>query len=305
MSITGSLQTFTAGHPTCTIMHARMQTAAAFSLFVLQSVQHHGTLYTTHLEFWGKNEVRVPSVYWSIFDVSRHLCRVVQRDWGLISSAQGLGVSYPVIGARGDGSALLAYSYSGGGNLPNGLGPAFAGAAGMPCAGAARHCCCCCCRLHWCLHVRAAHQSMCRVCLQVWRRPSLAAAQSPPLTLSSGAQTPSFTETTRSLAGATFLLLRLSAARPARTCGLRCHGRPFSLESRRLDRRHGSRGSAHSVCRSGSNNQCTGLFSARPRPIGSAGSDGVGGQGWREWVAELMRRRNDAIKKLIYCVGVP
>jgi hypothetical protein len=92
-------------------------------------VQHRGLLFLTTLEYWGAGAVRVPSVYWGIFQPSRHLCSIARPDWGLISSRDGLAVSFPAIGAKRDGRALMAYSYSGASEgLPNGLGPAYAGA---------------------------------------------------------------------------------------------------------------------------------------------------------------------------------
>jgi hypothetical protein len=100
----------------------------ALATLLLQSVQHRGTLFTTALEYWGVEELRLPSIYYGMFDVSKLLCRVHRSDWGLIASRDGLALSYPVIGARADGNALVAYSYSGGSEqLPNNAGPAYAG----------------------------------------------------------------------------------------------------------------------------------------------------------------------------------
>jgi hypothetical protein len=98
------------------------------ALFSYSAVQHRGLIYLTALEFWGAGAARQPSIYYGVFAYSRHLCRVVRQDWGVVASRDGLAVSFPVIGGRPGGGALLAYSFSGASKaLPNSLGPAYPG----------------------------------------------------------------------------------------------------------------------------------------------------------------------------------
>lgn len=96
---------------------------------ISQTVQSDGNLYTTMSEFFGKGDMRMPSIYWAI--ISTHpgsgLCKAARKSWGFIASDNGLALAYPVIAARKDGSAMVVYSYSGMEDLPHSLGPAYPG----------------------------------------------------------------------------------------------------------------------------------------------------------------------------------
>jgi hypothetical protein len=85
-------------------------------------------------EFFGKDELRMPSIYWAI--ISTHpgsgLCKAARKKWGFIASEDGLALAYPVIAAKKDGSALVVYAFSGAGDLPHGLGAANPGAVLVP-----------------------------------------------------------------------------------------------------------------------------------------------------------------------------
>lgn len=94
-----------------------------------QNVHHKGLLYTTMSEFFGAENIRMPSIYWAI--ISTHpgsgLCKAARKKWGFIASEDALALAYPVIAARPDGSALVVYSFSGCEELPHSLGLAFPG----------------------------------------------------------------------------------------------------------------------------------------------------------------------------------
>lgn len=97
---------------------------------LLQTVHHKGLLYTTMSEYFGVEEMRMPSIYWAI--IATHpgsgLCKAARKKWGFIASQDGLALAYPVIAARQDGTALVVYSYSGETDeLPHSLGPAYPG----------------------------------------------------------------------------------------------------------------------------------------------------------------------------------
>lgn len=92
-------------------------------------MHHKGLLYTTMSEFFGVENVRMPSIYYGI--IATHpgtaLCKAARKKWGFIASQDGLALAYPVIAARKDGSAIVFFSYSGAKQLPHSLGPAYPG----------------------------------------------------------------------------------------------------------------------------------------------------------------------------------
>lgn len=93
-----------------------------------QAVQHNGLLYLTTSEYWGSGAVRMPSIYYAVVQPDQGLCSVSRLEWGLVASQDGLATAYPVIAARKDGSATLAFAYSGAGTIADGTYPAFPGA---------------------------------------------------------------------------------------------------------------------------------------------------------------------------------
>ena len=82
-------------------------------------------------ELFGEKEARLPALYWAIIDPSPKLCKPSVMDWGVVASEQGLALAFPVIAAREDCGALLAFAY--GGNMDITLNgntyPAYAGEA--------------------------------------------------------------------------------------------------------------------------------------------------------------------------------
>lgn len=64
-------------------------------------------------EYFGSGANRLLSIYWAIIDPSRHLCKPSIHHWGMVASEQGLALSWPVIAARHDCGAVLAYVYGG------------------------------------------------------------------------------------------------------------------------------------------------------------------------------------------------
>jgi hypothetical protein len=96
---------------------------------VLQAVQHNGLLYLTTSEYWGSGAVRMPSIYYAVVQPDEGLCSVSRLEWGIVASQDGLATAYPVIAARKDGSATLAFAYSGAGTISDGQSryPAYPG----------------------------------------------------------------------------------------------------------------------------------------------------------------------------------
>jgi hypothetical protein len=100
----------------------------------LQAVRSRGTVYVTRSEFWGEGTSRIPAIYWAYFTIGNSdLCTsdLALPQAGLVSSQDNLALAFPVIGARDDGGAVLAFSYGGAGGLPGG-GQAYAGVATAP-----------------------------------------------------------------------------------------------------------------------------------------------------------------------------
>lgn len=94
----------------------------------MQATHHEDRLYVATGEYWGYNTIRMPSIYWSIIKAAGSLCELTRTDHGLIASQDGLALAYPVIAARADGGALVAFSYSGKGTIAGGYYPAYPGA---------------------------------------------------------------------------------------------------------------------------------------------------------------------------------
>lgn len=84
-------------------------------------------MYITTSEYWGTGNVRMPAVYWAIVEPAPGLCSVSRLEWGVVASEEGLAAAYPVIAARRDGGAALAFAYSGAGTISNGHYPAYPG----------------------------------------------------------------------------------------------------------------------------------------------------------------------------------
>lgn len=98
------------------------------------AVRSRGTVYVTRSEFWGEGTSRIPAIYWAYFTIGNSdLCTsdLALPQAGLVSSQDNLALAFPVIGARDDGGAVLAFSYGGAGGLPGG-GQAYAGVATAP-----------------------------------------------------------------------------------------------------------------------------------------------------------------------------
>lgn len=99
-----------------------------FAICVLpKATVHQGMLYLATGEYWGYDTIRMPSIYWAILKVTDDLCKLSRKDHGLVASQDGLALAYPVIAARKEGGALLAFSYSGKGSIAGGQYPAYAG----------------------------------------------------------------------------------------------------------------------------------------------------------------------------------
>jgi len=81
-----------------------------------QATHHHGHVYIATTEFFGDRDSRTPSIYWAVVDPSHGLCKPALKNWGMVASADGLTLAYPVIAACERG-VFLAYAYSGSGNL--------------------------------------------------------------------------------------------------------------------------------------------------------------------------------------------
>jgi hypothetical protein len=64
----------------------------------------------------------------AIIKVTDDICKLSRKDHGLVASADGLALAYPVIAARPKGGALLAFSFSGKGTCAGGKAPAYPGA---------------------------------------------------------------------------------------------------------------------------------------------------------------------------------
>lgn len=94
----------------------------------LQATHHKERLYVATGEYWGYDYIRMPSIYWSIIKTAGSLCELTRTDHGIIASRDGLALAYPVIAAREDGGALVAFSYSGKGFVAGGGYPAYPGA---------------------------------------------------------------------------------------------------------------------------------------------------------------------------------
>lgn len=107
--------------------HCCRATTSRLLLPTTQASQHKGLLYLVTGEYWGANETRVPSVYWAILKPTDDICQLTREDQGMVASQDGLALAYPVIAGRHDGSAVLAYSYSGAGTLASGMFQAFPG----------------------------------------------------------------------------------------------------------------------------------------------------------------------------------
>jgi len=102
----------------------------------VQAVHHQGVVYLTTNEHYGvgRSGERLPSIYWSIVEPELPaFCDMINRDWGIIASSEGLATAYPVIAARKTAlsGAVLAYSYGGAGTIAGGLFHAYAGARTM------------------------------------------------------------------------------------------------------------------------------------------------------------------------------
>lgn len=93
----------------------------------LQATQYKDLLYIVSGEFWGVNETRVPAIYWAILKPTEDICYLTREDQGMVASAEGLSLAYPVIAGRPDGGAVLAYSFSGPTVMAGGRFPAFPG----------------------------------------------------------------------------------------------------------------------------------------------------------------------------------
>lgn len=98
----------------------------------LQATHHKGLLYFTTSEFWGSGAIRMPSVYYGIVQPGAGLCAVSRLEWGVVASQDGLALAYPVIAARKETSATLAFAYSGAGSISDGVYPANPGRPQMP-----------------------------------------------------------------------------------------------------------------------------------------------------------------------------
>lgn len=98
-------------------------------VLVLQATHHKELLYVATGEYWGYDYVRMPSIYWAIIKSTDNLCDLTRKDHGLIASQDGLALAYPVIAARDNGGALVAFSYSGKGGIAGGRYPAYPGVA--------------------------------------------------------------------------------------------------------------------------------------------------------------------------------
>lgn len=101
--------------------------------FILQATHHNGQVYLTSSEYWGTGTVRMPSIYWAVVKPAPGLCSVTRLDWGVVASAEGLAAAYPVIAARTDGRAAVAFAYSGAGTISGGKYPANPGVLGNAC----------------------------------------------------------------------------------------------------------------------------------------------------------------------------
>lgn len=73
-------------------------------------------MYIATTEFYGDKDSRTPSIYWVVVDPSPGLCKPALKDWGMVASADGLTLAYPVIAACERG-VFLAYAYSGSVNI--------------------------------------------------------------------------------------------------------------------------------------------------------------------------------------------
>jgi hypothetical protein len=100
---------------------------------LLQATHHKDHLYVATGEYWGYDYIRMPSVYWAVIKATDNLCELTRKDHGLIASQDGLALAYPVIAAREDGGALVAFSYSGKGAIAGGRYPAYPGATACSC----------------------------------------------------------------------------------------------------------------------------------------------------------------------------
>lgn len=86
-----------------------------------KATKHKGLVYLATTNFFGAGYNRVPSIFWAIVDPSIHLCKPSLLDWGVVASEQGLALAFPVMAARAECGAFIAYAY--GGNTTLTLGP--------------------------------------------------------------------------------------------------------------------------------------------------------------------------------------
>jgi hypothetical protein len=87
-------------------------------------------LYFTLSRYYGDSaRAVIPAIYWAFVQIgSTDLCVLSVTAEGVISSRDQLGFAFPVIAALANGGARVVYAFSGQGNLPNNLGPAYPGA---------------------------------------------------------------------------------------------------------------------------------------------------------------------------------
>jgi hypothetical protein len=92
------------------------------------ATHHKGRVYVATTEFFGMHNTRVPSIYYAIITPSSGLCKAKIHKHGMVASADGFALAFPVIAAHRDG-ALLGYVYGSAGKIElNGVTySAFAG----------------------------------------------------------------------------------------------------------------------------------------------------------------------------------
>ena len=79
----------------------------------VQATHHQGLVYVASTDFFGERNVRVPSIYYAVIEPGPRLCQPNLRDWGVVASADGLALAFPVIAAMDNGGVFLAFAYSG------------------------------------------------------------------------------------------------------------------------------------------------------------------------------------------------